>query len=133
MTLPWFIRSLNAGKDDKDELRQISKIHKRLTRIVLEKMKTNDLHQGHYSSEAKKLVKNYYANRLMQFAQVGETNKEIEAHEVGYEAAQLLSEILQYERKKLLNMLNNKKISEEVYIRVLRKLDHDEVGFASYR
>ena len=52
-----------------------------------------------YSTSAKKLVENYYANRLIQFTANYETKMDV--HEVGNEAESLLGKILQYERDEL--------------------------------
>jgi len=131
LTLPWLIRYLNAGKDDKRELRRISNIHQKLTKKAIDNMKTMKDIEGNYSTPAKKLVRNYYANRLLQFTMDYES--EVDAHVIGDEAAHLLSRILQYERNELVKMLKKRKITDEVYIRILRKIDRDEVGFASYR
>ena len=128
LTLPLLIRYLKAGKDSKRELRRISSIHQKLTKKAIDNMKNIE---GNYSTAAKKLVKNYYGNRLLQFTMDYET--EVDAHVIGSEASALLNKILQYERNELSKMLKKQKISDEVFMRVLRKIDRDEVGFASYR
>ncbi len=69
--------------------------------------------------------------RLLQFKVSLET--ECDAHEIGKEAEALLSKILEYERRLLHKLQIEGKISEEVYIRILSKIDRDEVGFASYK
>ena len=84
-----------------------------------------------FTIAAKKLVDNYYANRLLQFKVSYET--ECDTHEVGHEAESLLAKILDYERKLLYKMRANEEVSEEVYIRILSKIDRDQVGFASYK
>ena len=131
LTLPILIRYLGAGKDDKRELRRIAVIHQKLTQKAIDNSSKMDDDKSGYSNQAKKLVKNYYANRVLQFTSAHES--EIDAHIIAGEASQLLSKILQYERNELAKMLEKTKISQEIYIRVLRKIDRDEVGFASYR
>jgi len=131
LTLPLLIKSLGAGKDDRKELRKITDIYRKLTKKAIDNMHSMIDLDNKYSPAAKKLVGNYYANRLIQFTATYETNMDV--HEVGNEAESLLAKILQYERDELLKMLKKEKISDEIYIRILRKLDRDQVGFASYR
>lgn len=131
LTLPILIRRLNAGKDDKRELRRIANMHQKLTEKAINNMSKLDEEETSYSEQARELVKNYYANRLLQFTAAYESEQE--AHIIGGEASHLLGKILQYERNELAKMLEKGKISQEIYIRVLRKIDRDEVGFASYR
>lgn len=131
LTLPFLIKWLDAGKDDRRELRRITNIYQKITKKAIDNMSKMDKLEKQYSPTAKKLVENYYANRLIQFAANYET--EMDVHEVGSEAEKLLGRILQYERNELLKMRQKGKISDEIYIRILRKLDRDEVGFASYR
>jgi len=131
LTLPFLIKILDAGKDDRRELRRITNIYQKLTKKAIENMSSMDNLEHKYSPIAKKLVENYYANRLIQFTANYEAKTDV--HEVGAEAESLLGKILQYERDELLKMRNKEKISQEIYIRILRKLDRDEVGFASYR
>ncbi len=40
--------------------------------------------------------------------------------------------MLGHERKLLHQMRTDSEISEEIYMRILSKIDRDEVGFASY-
>lgn len=131
LTLPILIHYLDAGKDDKRELRRIATTHQKLTQKALDYIGKVQEDQEKYSSEAKNLVKDYYKNRLLQFTTTQETH--LDAHEIGENASQLLAEVLQYERNALAKMLSKNKISQEIYIRVLRKIDRDEVGFSAYR
>ncbi len=131
LTLPFLIKWLDAGKDDRKELQKITNIYQKITKKAIENMSHMDELERKYSPTAKKLVENYYANRLMQFTVNYETKMDV--HEMGREAESLLGKILQYERNELLKMRHRGKISDEIYIRILRKLDRDEVGFASYR
>jgi len=131
LTLPLLIKWLGAGKDDQKELRRITKIYQMITKKTIDSMSQTPEWEMEYSPAAVKLVENYYANRLIQFTANYETKMDV--HEVGSEAESLLGKILQYERNELLKMRQQGRITDEIYIRVLRKLDRDEVGFASYR
>lgn len=133
LTLPPLIRRLKAGKDDTRELRRISNVHQKLMQAAINNMNKLEEQGSAYSKEAKSLVKNYYANRLLQFTGALETESESEAHVINEEALDLLEKVLQYERDELSKMLDHGKITQEIYFRVLRKIDRDEVGFASYR
>jgi hypothetical protein len=48
-------------------------------------------------------------------------------------AESVLARIVQYERDLLLKMREQGEISEEIYLKILLKLDRDEVSFSSYR
>lgn len=131
LTLPSLIKKLKAGKDDKKELQTTTEIYQRMTKKAIENMNRLIGKDKKYSDAAKKLVENYYANRLLRFNLSYET--QAESHEIGKEAEDLLAKILYYERRLLIKLRNRGEISEEVFIRIAHKLDRDEVGFASYR
>ncbi len=131
LSLPLLVRYLGADKDDQEELRSIANIHQQLIQKILDRMNTLQGSKKEYSQSAKKLVKNYYTNRILQFTRTSESEKNTK--EISEEAAQLLGRVLQHERNELAKMLKEDIISQEIYIRVLRKIDRDEVGFASYR
>lgn len=133
LTLPSLIRLLDAGKDDKRELKRIATVHQRLTTQALANINKLEDEEVSYTAQAKTLVKNYYANRLLQFSASAAQESEVDAHIISEEASQLLAKILRYERTELAKMLKQGKISEEIYICVLRKIDRDEVGFTSFR
>ena len=132
LTLPWIIKWLGLGKQSMQEIRQMTQIYDTLTKKAIANMDHAFGKKERYSTGARKLVSNYYANRLLHHTVRSET-AESERHEVILEAEKLLSKILQYERKVLTHMLEQGHISEEIYLKILRKLDRDEVGFASYR
>lgn len=131
LTLPYMIRKLGAGKDDKRELKNISKIYKRLTNDTMNSINQWTEKNDRYSKDAVKLVEQYYETRQLQYSRP--TITDLERHEIGREAIKLLSKILEHERELLMEMCTAGEISEEIFIKVLRKLDQDEVGFASYK
>jgi len=132
LTLPWVIKWLGLSKESSKEIRQMARIYDTLTKKAVANMDHAFGKKDRYSQGAKKLVSNYYANRLLHHSVRSET-AESARHEVILEAEKCLARILQYERKVLTRMLEEGKISEEIYLKILRKLDRDEVGFASYR
>lgn len=131
LTLPLLVKLLKAEKSDAAFLKESAKIYRKLTKEAIEHIDQLEASKHICSENAKKLVSNYYANRLLQFKVTYET--ECNTHEVAHEAEVLLSKILNYERGRLHELRAKGKISEEVYIRILSKIDRDEVGFASYK
>ncbi|ABS76728.1 Na+/H+ antiporter [Coxiella burnetii] len=131
LTLPYLVKLLKSEKSDAAFIKESSKIYRRLTKEAIQHIDQLDAGEHICSENAKKLVNNYYANRLLQFKVTYET--ECDTHEVGHEAEALLSKILNYERNRLHEMRFHGEVSEEVYIRILSKIDRDEVGFASYK
>lgn len=132
LTLPSLIKRLKAGKDDRRELEMTNEIYQTLTKKAIDNMRHLVSREEHYSEASTKLVKNYYTNRLLRF-KVREAEEEAIPQKIGREAEQLLSKILQYERLTLVKMRKRGEISEEIFIRIIHKLDRDEVGFASYK
>lgn len=131
LTLPYLIKFLHLEKTDIPTIKEATKIYRKLTKDAIAHIGRLQETQHVCSIAAKKLVDNYYANRLLQFKVSYET--ECDTHEVGHEAESLLAKILDYERKLLYKMRANEEVSEEVYIRILSKIDRDQVGFASYK
>lgn len=130
LSLPYLIRRLGLGKDDVSEQLQIQAIYDHLTRKTIEAIRRLNQQAHNYSDAAIKLVENYYANRLLHVTLPNESATQ--AHQVRIEAANLLTQMLTHERKHLNTLRNNGEISEEIYIKLVRKMDRDEVGFASY-
>lgn len=131
LTLPFLIKFLKAEKSEKPTQRKTTEIYRHLTRQAIAHIEQMETDQHSCSVAAKKLVDNYYANRLLKFQISHETN--CEEHDVGQEAEILLAKILDYERSLLHKMRAYGEISEEIYMRILTKIDRDEVGFASYK
>jgi monovalent cation/hydrogen antiporter len=131
LSLPKFIKWLAVSKDDDQELKLIEKTYRQLTKQAISTMQEVATKKKKYSESAVKLVEKYYANRLMQFSI--NVEGEATAHHIRQEARKLLAEILQYERRELSQRRVAGEFSEEIYIKILRKIDRDEVGFASYQ
>lgn len=131
LMLPYLIKFLKLEKTDISTIKEATKIYRKLTKDAITHIGRLEETKHVCSVAAKKLVDNYYTNRLLQFKISYET--ECDTHEVGHEAESLLAKILDYERKLLYQMRSHGEISEEVYIRILSKIDRDQVGFASYK
>ena len=131
LTLPYLIKFLGAEKSDRLLLKEVNKIYHRLTKDAIQHIHDMESQKHICSEAANKLVNNYYTNRLLRFKVTYET--ECDTHEVGQEAELLLGKILEYERNILHNLRIKGEISEEAYIRILTKIDRDEVGFGSYK
>lgn len=131
LTLPYLIKVLKLEKTDIETIKEATKIYRKITKQAIEHISKLEETEHVCSIASKKLVDSYYANRLLQFKVSYQT--ECDTHEVGHEAESLLAKILDYERKLLYKMRSNGEISEEVYMRILSKIDRDQVGFASYK
>ncbi len=131
LTLPSIIKRLGAGKDDRGELLKIEEIYQQLTKKAIQNIQALEAKTHLWPKAAVTLVENYYANRLLRFTVKYETRADI--HEIGEQAENLLAKILQYERNELNKLRLSGDISEEIYIRIIHKLDRDQVGFASYK
>jgi len=131
LTLPYLIKFLRLEKTDLSTIKEATEIYRQLTKKAIKHIGRLQETEHICSVAAKKLVDSYYTNRLLQFKVSYET--ECDTHEVGHEAESLLAKILDYERKLLYHMRTNGEVSEEVYIRILSKIDRDQVGFASYK
>jgi CPA1 family monovalent cation:H+ antiporter len=131
LTLPFLIKLLKAEKNNKSVRKKTTEIYRHLTKQAIAHIEQLDTDEHLCSAAAKKLVDNYYTNRLLKFKISYETN--CDEHDVGQEAEMLLAKILDYERNLLHKMRAYGEISEEVYMRILTKIDRDEVGFASYK
>ena len=133
LTLPLLIKLLHAEKSDALIIKAATKIYRKITKEAVEHIGQLEIGRGKHVCmvNAKKLVENYYANRLLQFKMSYETD--CTDHEVWQEAEKLLAKILDYERSLLHQLSEEHRIAEEVHIRILSKIDRDEVGFASYK
>lgn len=131
LTLPFLIKILKAEKSPHSVMKKTLSVYRDLTEKAIQYVNQLVIKEHQCSSAAKKLVDNYYTNRLLQF----QVNYESDCDEtdIGMAASGLLSKALDYERDLLHHLRANDHISEEVYIRLLTKLDRDEVGFSSYK
>ena len=130
LSLPTVIKWLGVGKDDKAEQKKIEKIYQKITEQAIKHMKQDSSREG-YSTRALKRVEKYYSNRVVQTSDAEESPAEAQA--LRYESEDLLSNILKYEREQLASLRKRGEISEEIFIKIIRKIDRDEMGFASYR
>lgn len=131
LALPYLIKLLKIEKSSSSIRRKTTEIYRHLTKQAITHIENLALDEHGCSVAARKLVDDYYANRLLKFKLSYDVN--CDDHDVGQEAEVLLSRILEYERNLLHKMRAAREISEEVYMRILRKIDRDEVGFASYK
>lgn len=131
LSLPFIIKLLGASKDDRLLRKQTEEIYQQLTKKAIERVKRVTEQEQSSSPAARKLVEHYYENRLLEFSVKYETD--VESHEIRHEAEILLAKILEYERNVINKLRKQGEISEEIYIKILTKLDRDEVGFASYK
>ena len=131
LTLPLLVKFLRMESTDTLFAKEAVKIYRTLTKKAIKHINALESNTHICSNNAKKLVNSYYSRRLLQFKVTYETT--CDTHEVGQEAEVLLSRILSYERNVLHQMRTKKRISEEIYLHILKKIDQDEVGFASYK
>lgn len=123
LTLPWVIKWTGAGKDQLEEQNLSNSIHERLTQKAIKKMKQNWEDNPHLSHDARYLVENYYRHRENSIELTSSTHKE---------ALAILADILNYERDFLLKLRKRGEISDEIYMKLLQRMDRDEVGFESF-
>jgi len=131
LTLPYLIKWLKVEKSDESAMQQTDKVMRHLTKQAMDFVENAHEAKLEFSDRAKRLVENYYGSRLLQARLAKEA--ETETYLLNKEAEHLLIASLQHERKVLQEMLRRGEISEEVFARVLRKLDRDEVGFSTYK
>ncbi len=129
LTLPWLVRKLKVEKDDDKALHETTTVFKQLTKLAIEYVAHAHDKTFVCSKEAKRMVDEYYASRLLQFRLAKDSKHE--QHELNRAAEKLLTKSLEYERQTLHKMLAQGKVSEEAYARILSKLDREEVGFAA--
>lgn len=125
LSLPPLIKQLAISKNHEDELKKIRDIYMQLTEKALHHINTTGIHP-HFES-AKEIVETHYTNRLRHT--LGPTDQ---PHNHRH-AETFLSRMLQFERDLLLKMRQEGEISEEIYLKILLKLDRDEVSFSPYK
>lgn len=131
LTLPYLVKWLKVEKSDESAMQQTDKVMRYLTKQAMDFVANARDAQLEFSDVVKRLVENYYGSRLLQVRLAKETK--IESYKLNKQAEKLLIASLEHERKVLHEMLRRGEISEEVFARVLRKLDRDEVGFSTYK
>ncbi len=122
LSLPYIIKKIALTKNHEEELKKIRDIYQSLTEQALHHINTTGVHPHTESSVAKEIVEKHYTNRLLDFG-----------HNQQQHAESLLSRMLQFERDLLHKMRERNEISEEIYLKILLKLDRDEVGFSPYK
>ena len=125
---------MKANKNNQAELFFIETIYERLTAKAMRRMKNNHHYHDQYTSSAKKLVNNYYVNRQsrIEIAFQQKSHDAEAALHIIKEARQLLTHILTFERAMLSKLRHRGDITEDIFIKLLSKLDRDEVGFESF-
>ncbi len=131
LTLPLLVKWLGVAKRAEVILQETNQAYRRLTKQAIKHIEQlrekNKIGKG----IAKQLIDNYYESRLLQFNLAQKAN--VDSTELACEAEKYLANILNFERTQLFDMLSNGTISQEVYVRIIHKLDRDEVGFATYQ
>ncbi|MBV52943.1 MAG: Na+/H+ antiporter [Coxiellaceae bacterium] len=132
LSLPWVIKRLKGNKSDAQETERIAAIYNMLTKKAIQRMQQQWELKESSSIPAKDMVKHYYANRESQIATKTQEEHTTRITDIIREARDLLGNILEYERTLLRKLRNRGDISEEIYFKLLQKIDRDEVGFESY-
>ncbi len=122
LSLPFLIKRIAISKNHEEDLNKIRDIYQNLTEQALHHINTTGIHPHSESNVAKQIVEKHYTNRLLDFGQNQQQHAE-----------SLLARMLQFERDLLLKMREQGEISEEIYLKILMKLDRDEVGFSPYK
>lgn len=127
LTLQPLIQFLAVSKNHEEELKKMRGIYQELTEKALDHINTADIHPTHVEGlGAREIVATHYSNRLRHT--LSPSHPQQHKH-----AESLLTRMLQFERDLLLKMREQGDISEEVYLKILLKLDRDEVNFSSYK
>lgn len=129
LSLQPLIKWLAVSKNHDEDLKKIRNIYQQLTEEALEHINNAELHpvQSEAAAGAKEIVATHYHNRLRHTLSPSH-------HPHHHKHAEsLLSRMLQFERDLLLKMREQGDISEEVYLKILLKLDRDEVSFSPYK
>ncbi|GEM_PF-197471 len=128
LSLQPLIKFLAVSKNHEDDLKKIRAIYQKLTKQALHHI--NSTEANSLQSEtlgAKEVVATHYNNRLRHTLSPAH-----HPHQHKY-AESLLMKMLQFERDLLLKMREQGEISEEIYLKILLKLDRDEVSFSPYK
>ncbi|OGO95187.1 MAG: Na+/H+ antiporter [Coxiella sp. RIFCSPHIGHO2_12_FULL_42_15] len=130
LALPFIVKWLGVTKHAHLVLQETNRAYRLITERAIAHIELLEEEKKLTSTIAKKLVDNYYESRLLHFNLAQQAH--VNAHDLSFEAEKWLSKILNYERILLHEMLQRGEISQEVYMRIIHKIDRDEVGFASY-
>src|SRR5690606_29955904 len=122
------IKLLAVSKNHEEDLKKIRDIYQQLTEKALNHINNTDIHPPQSEAiGAKEIVATHYNNRLRH------TLSPTEHPHQHKHAESLLTRMLQFERDLLLKMREQGEISEEIYLKILLKLDRDEVSFSPYK
>lgn len=133
LTLPLLVKILKVRKSSDSEARQTRELYQKLTRDALSNIETFSHHPELHSEKAKELVANHYTSRLLGMPTHHHNLKALREEQLIQQQAELLlARSLQFERGLLHRMRQRGEISEEVYMKVLQKLDRDEVNFTPH-
>lgn len=128
LSLQPLIKLLGVSKSHDDDLKKMRDIYQQLTEKALHHINTADIHPPQSAPYgAKEIVEIHYNNRLRH------TLSPVHHPQQHKHAESLLARMLQFERDLLLKMREQGEISEEIYLKILLKLDRDEVSFSSYK
>ncbi|MBS0350862.1 MAG: sodium:proton antiporter [Proteobacteria bacterium] len=129
LSLRPLIKILAVSKNHEDDMKKIRDVYQQLTEKALVRINSNDFNPSHpdLNLHAKDIVVTHYNNRLRHALS---PSKHLHHHK---HAESLLARMLQFERDMLLKMRENDEISEEIYLKILLKLDRDEVSFSPYK
>ena len=129
LTLQPFIKWLAVSKNHEEDLRKMRDIYQQLSEQALNHINNSEVHPLQSEAiSAKEVVTNHYHHRLRNALSPAHHHPQHQKH-----AESLLKKMLQYERDLLLKMREQGEISEEIYLKILLKLDRDEVSFSSYK
>jgi len=128
LTLQPLIKWLAVSKNHDEDVKKMQEIYQHLTEQALQHINTVDAHSPpSENTGAKELVETHYKNRLRHAL-----SPMHHSHQHDH-AESLLARTLQFERDLLLKMREQSEISEEIYLKILLKLDRDEVSFSTYK
>lgn len=131
LALPFIVKWLGVAKRTHIIMQETNQVYRLITERAITHINSLKGEKKLTSGIAKKLVDHYYEARLLHFNLAQEAN--VADYKLNAEAEKWLKKILHYERTLLHHMLVRGEISQEAYIRIVHKIDRDEVGFTSYR
>ncbi len=128
LTLQPLIKLLAVSKNHEEEVKKMRDIYKQLTEEALIHINSGDHNPlQHETGSATEIVKTHYNNRLRH------TLSPTHHPQHQKHAESMLTRMVQFERDLLLKMREKGEISEELYLKILLKLDRDEVSFSTYK
>ncbi len=129
LSLQPLIKALAVSKNHDEDIKKMREIYQNLTEKALDHINNTEIHAHEVDggTSVKELVETHYNHRLrLSLSPAHHPQHQKQAESV-------LARIVQYERDLLLKMREKGEISEEIYLKILLKLDRDEVNFSSYK